>query len=637
MKKIYIAIAAIVKNEENYIEEWIEYHRLLGIEKFYIYDNGSTDDTVAILQKYVVNEIVELDYVEGTDRQIETYDRILNRHRSDTFWIAFIDVDEFLYINNFEPHTDAIGRFLKEYEAYNGLEIYWKTFGTSDHMNMPDGYVIEKYTEVLPPDHNKNHVVKTIVQTERTKCNRLVHRFDYLDGKPAVDENKELLVDTSQKDERNPSEKISIHHYYTKSIKEFMDRSAKGKACSGGWKSDIGVFKGGISVMYGSVPEVNDDLVKYAKFLPEKEHKVRTIFFYGAGQFGNVALKHFMRKEKQGCELRGIIDKEKTGVLYGYEIFRPEILKEISDNIEIVITAHAAIAFDIQKELISGGINPDRLFWYAGWNEDSEADFIADCCTPCGFWNQNTLPYVEMHVTDVCNLKCKGCTHYSALFREDSLSYAERLSDIRLLRRKFSHVIEFRLLGGEPLLSEHLGDYIRTVRELFPHTKLEVLTNGLFLLKTEEELFRCMKENRATLFVTLYPANVETEKEVKSVLKKSGIWYSVGKTDRFNRPLSLAAENSIYQPLCISDGCINLRNGSIARCPSVMYVYKLNELFGLELPEEGIYSLDTALSANELYELMFKRIPLCDYCVKNEISWEKCGNEISLLDFVSRD
>ncbi len=38
------AIAAIVKNEGRYLREWIEFHRLVGCTKFYIYDNNSTDN-----------------------------------------------------------------------------------------------------------------------------------------------------------------------------------------------------------------------------------------------------------------------------------------------------------------------------------------------------------------------------------------------------------------------------------------------------------------------------------------------------------------------------------------------------------------------------------------------------------------
>ncbi|GMO23401.1 MAG: hypothetical protein Ta2B_02600 [Termitinemataceae bacterium] len=39
-----LSIVAIVKNEASYIKEWIEYHRLVGVDRFYIYDDNSTDN-----------------------------------------------------------------------------------------------------------------------------------------------------------------------------------------------------------------------------------------------------------------------------------------------------------------------------------------------------------------------------------------------------------------------------------------------------------------------------------------------------------------------------------------------------------------------------------------------------------------
>ena len=44
-----IAVAVCVKDEARYIEEWVRFHRAVGIRHFYIYDNGSTDETRAIL------------------------------------------------------------------------------------------------------------------------------------------------------------------------------------------------------------------------------------------------------------------------------------------------------------------------------------------------------------------------------------------------------------------------------------------------------------------------------------------------------------------------------------------------------------------------------------------------------------
>ena len=38
-----LAIGAIIKNEAPYLLEWVAYHRVLGVERFFIADNGSTD------------------------------------------------------------------------------------------------------------------------------------------------------------------------------------------------------------------------------------------------------------------------------------------------------------------------------------------------------------------------------------------------------------------------------------------------------------------------------------------------------------------------------------------------------------------------------------------------------------------
>jgi len=35
-KGVFLSIVAIVRNEGTYIKEWIEYHRMLGVEHFYI-------------------------------------------------------------------------------------------------------------------------------------------------------------------------------------------------------------------------------------------------------------------------------------------------------------------------------------------------------------------------------------------------------------------------------------------------------------------------------------------------------------------------------------------------------------------------------------------------------------------------
>src|SRR5438132_10410475 len=59
-KKYNISICAIFKNEAPYLKEWIEFHRLVGIDHFYLYNLGSTDRYRDVLKDYVKQGIVSL-------------------------------------------------------------------------------------------------------------------------------------------------------------------------------------------------------------------------------------------------------------------------------------------------------------------------------------------------------------------------------------------------------------------------------------------------------------------------------------------------------------------------------------------------------------------------------------------------
>ena len=53
-------VCAIFKNETPYLKEWIEFHRIVGVEKFILYQNNSVDDYRYVLDPYVAEGIVEL-------------------------------------------------------------------------------------------------------------------------------------------------------------------------------------------------------------------------------------------------------------------------------------------------------------------------------------------------------------------------------------------------------------------------------------------------------------------------------------------------------------------------------------------------------------------------------------------------
>ena len=47
-----VVIVCIVRDEAHYLEEWMAYHVALGVDHFLIYDNGSTDGSADLLERY---------------------------------------------------------------------------------------------------------------------------------------------------------------------------------------------------------------------------------------------------------------------------------------------------------------------------------------------------------------------------------------------------------------------------------------------------------------------------------------------------------------------------------------------------------------------------------------------------------
>ena len=45
----YLSICAIYRDEAFYLREWLEFHRLVGVERFFLYHNLSIDDHLSVL------------------------------------------------------------------------------------------------------------------------------------------------------------------------------------------------------------------------------------------------------------------------------------------------------------------------------------------------------------------------------------------------------------------------------------------------------------------------------------------------------------------------------------------------------------------------------------------------------------
>jgi hypothetical protein len=161
-KEPSIAICALIRNESGDLDEWIAFHWLQGVRKFFIYDDGSTDSTSGVLKKYVERGIVEYNFVNSTaegaarkkngtdvDFQMKYLNQCLEealatREESGIDWVLFSDADEYLYQKGLNM---TVAQALDSlYRGQPCIAFFRVDFGTSGHIDRPTrGLLVENF------------------------------------------------------------------------------------------------------------------------------------------------------------------------------------------------------------------------------------------------------------------------------------------------------------------------------------------------------------------------------------------------------------------------------------------------------------------------------------------------------------
>ena len=222
----YLAICAIAKNEGPYFREWIEWHKSMGVEKFYIYDNESSDNTKEILVPYIESGLVEYVFWPGKKQQLPVYDDCLDKRRLDAHWIAVIDLDEFIV-----PIKDkTIPEFLKRFETFSAVEINWLIYGSGGAGKKEAGEVMERFKHHSVPNHVLNRHVKSIINPRRIFSFTGCHEAARIFGRSA--DSHGVPISKNFRNREPQQDVICINHYAVKSYEEFMEKSARGRARS---------------------------------------------------------------------------------------------------------------------------------------------------------------------------------------------------------------------------------------------------------------------------------------------------------------------------------------------------------------------------------------------------------------------
>jgi hypothetical protein len=213
-----LAVCAIFRDEAPFLDEWIRFHRGVGVTHFFLYNNFSSDDFGAALSPHI-----EAGYVTLTDwpvpvGQLSAYGDCIARFGRRAWWIAFIDIDEFLY----SPTTVDIRPILSRFDHLPGLGVYSAYFGSSGQEQRPHGRVVETYTRRAPLGTRS---AKTIARPRWIRTAG-VHIAKYWGDGVTVDPSLRPITP----DSAGAWDLIRINHYWSRSLEDLRTKIARGDA-----------------------------------------------------------------------------------------------------------------------------------------------------------------------------------------------------------------------------------------------------------------------------------------------------------------------------------------------------------------------------------------------------------------------
>lgn len=260
-------------------------------------------------------------------------------------------------------------------------------------------------------------------------------------------------------------------------------------------------------------------------------------------------------------------------------------------------------------------------------------------------YSMPVLPYIEYHVSDYCNLKCKGCGHFSNLVTEKKFPKIENFENMLIgLSNKFSNIEVFRLMGGEPLVNPQLPLFIYAVKKYFPYSDIRVASNGLLISEMKNHVINAIRECNVTIDISQYSPTRKIIEKIIIFTEKNRLKINISKEiTKFFKQFNVEKKNDYEESYqnCVSRTCHLLRDGRLYPCPGLKLCFENKEFLGMHIEKELVEnnSFDIVSGEENGWEILKKiesPFEFCGYCNSEPewFDWKISDKEIKRKDWL---
>lgn len=149
-KNMKTLLCCIGRLENQYIREYVEYYKNLGVTNICLFDNNydGEEDFRDVIGDYIDDGFVILkDYRNRKVCQLDAYNECYLTYGKEYDWIAFFDIDEFMFIHGNKKINEYLSQ--KEFSNYDMIHINWMLFGDGGKLKNDGSQLLQRIEKPL--------------------------------------------------------------------------------------------------------------------------------------------------------------------------------------------------------------------------------------------------------------------------------------------------------------------------------------------------------------------------------------------------------------------------------------------------------------------------------------------------------
>ena len=166
-KTITVALCTMGRNENLYINEFVNHYLSLGVDTLFLYDDNieEKDKFINVLPK---KDSIVIKYTKDYNikGQHEAFNHCYSTYKNDFDWFIMIDMDEYLVIKN----NDTLKGYLTDhvFDKCDFIKLHWRIPSDNNLLHYENKSLFERFKR---PYYTSNHI-KSII---RGHINNLVY------------------------------------------------------------------------------------------------------------------------------------------------------------------------------------------------------------------------------------------------------------------------------------------------------------------------------------------------------------------------------------------------------------------------------------------------------------------------------